>query len=36
MMDVATSDDGLDLSASLAFGTREGVRKSVFVTNFSM
>jgi sugar lactone lactonase YvrE len=34
--DVATSADGLDFPASLAFGTGEGARKSVFVTNYAI
>lgn len=34
--DVATSDDGLDFPASLAFGTGKGARKSIFVTNYAI
>jgi sugar lactone lactonase YvrE len=34
--DVATSADGLDFPASLAFGTGKGARKSIFVTNYAI
>ncbi|MDH3469751.1 MAG: SMP-30/gluconolactonase/LRE family protein [Acidimicrobiia bacterium] len=34
--DVATSADGLDFPASLAFGTGTGARKSMFVTNYAI
>jgi sugar lactone lactonase YvrE len=33
---LATAEDGLDFPASLAFGTREGDRQSVFVTNYAI
>lgn len=33
---LATQDDGLDFPASLAFGTGNGDRKSVFVTNYAL
>lgn len=33
---LATAEDGLDFPASLAFGTAEGDRQSVFVTNYAI
>jgi hypothetical protein len=33
---LATAEDGLDFPASLAFGTREEDRHSVFVTNYAI
>jgi sugar lactone lactonase YvrE len=33
---LATAEDGLDFPASLAFGTGEGDRQSVFITNYAI
>ena len=34
--ELATRSDGLDIPASLAFGTTEGDRESLFVTNYAV